>query len=64
MQAFTEAVGGKADSDQDGVVQLHELSWYVGQRVRELTGGKQSPVVEAPRGIRSFPLAKPAGGGK
>jgi hypothetical protein len=29
------------------------------QRVRELSGGKQVPVIERPRGVRSFPLAKP-----
>jgi hypothetical protein len=27
--------------------------------VRELSGGKQSPVIERPRGMRSFPIAQP-----
>ena len=59
VQAFTEAVGGRADHDQNGVVNLQELSRYLNQRVRELSGGKQVPVIERPRGLRSFPLAKP-----
>jgi hypothetical protein len=58
-QAFTEAVGGRADHDQDGVIHLQELSRYMNERVRELSGGKQVPVIERPRGVRSFPLAKP-----
>lgn len=58
-QAFVEAVGGKADHDADGVVHLHELARYINQRVRELTGGKQNSVIERPRAVRSFPLAKP-----
>ena len=58
-QAFTEAVGGRADKDQDGVIHLQELSRYISQRVQELSGGKQAPVIERPRGVRSFPLAKP-----
>jgi WD40 repeat protein len=58
-QAFVEGVGGRADHDQNGVVNLQELSRYLNQRVRELSGGKQVPVIERPRGVRSFPLAKP-----
>jgi hypothetical protein len=58
-QAFVEAVGGKADEDGDGHVELHELARYVNQRVRELSGGKQMPIVERPRGVRTFPLTKP-----
>jgi hypothetical protein len=58
-QALSEAVGGKADENKDGVVHLHELSRYVGQRVRELSGGKQTSVSEKPLGVRSFPLAQP-----
>jgi hypothetical protein len=58
-QAFVEAVGGRADHDADGVVHLYELSKYINQRVRELTAGKQSSVIERPPGVRSFPIAKP-----
>jgi hypothetical protein len=60
-QAFVEGIGGKADHDEDGVVHLHEFSRYLQQRVQGLTGGKQTPLIERPRGVRSFPLAKPGG---
>jgi len=59
-QAFVEAVGGKADENGDGVVQLHELSRYVNDRVRELSAGKQTPIIERPHGMRSFPLVQPS----
>lgn len=59
-QAFVEAVGGEADEDGDGVVQLHEVSRYVNERVRELSGGKQTPIIERPHAMRSFPLARPS----
>jgi WD40 repeat protein len=58
-QALVEAVSGKADEDADGVVELHELSRYVNDRVRELSAGKQSPIIERPHGVKSFPLARP-----
>lgn len=58
-QAFSEALGGRADQDKDGLIHLQEISRYVNQRVQELTAGKQMPVIERPRGVRSFPLAKP-----
>lgn len=57
-QAFVEAVGGGADGDGDGAIHLHELSRYVNERVRALSGGRLSPVIESPRGVRSFPLAR------
>jgi len=60
-QAFVEGVSGKADHDEDGTVNLHEFSRYLQQRVPGLTGGKQTPLIERPRGVRSFPLAKPGG---
>ncbi|MBW8884979.1 MAG: hypothetical protein JF612_09440, partial [Planctomycetia bacterium] len=58
-QALTEAVGGKADEDGDGVVQFSELSRYVPKRVRELSGGKQNTAIERPQGVGSFPIAQP-----
>jgi WD40 repeat protein len=62
-QAFTEALAGKADRDSDGQIHLQELSRYVQQRVQELSKGQQFPVIERPRGMRSFPLAKPPASG-
>jgi WD40 repeat protein len=59
-QALIEAIGGRADRDRDGLIHLQELSRYVNQRALELSGGRQMPVIERPRGVRSFPIAKPA----
>jgi WD40 repeat protein len=58
-QAFAEALGGRADENQDGVVHLHELAPYVNRRVRELSEGKETSVIQRPRGVLSFPLAQP-----
>jgi hypothetical protein len=33
------------------------LDLYVSERVKQLTGGKQSPVTQAPGGVPDFPLA-------
>ena len=45
--------------DGDGTVYLHELSRYASQRVRNISGGKQSTTVERPHGVGSFPIAQP-----
>jgi hypothetical protein len=58
-QALIEALQGSADADRDGTVYLHELARYVVERVRSLSGGTQIPTAERPRGVRSFPLARP-----
>jgi len=33
------------------------LDYYVAERVKELTGGKQSPVSQSPEGVPDFPVA-------
>jgi hypothetical protein len=58
-QALVEAIQGRADSDHDGTVYLHELAPYVIERVRTLSGGKQTPTIDRPHGVPSFPLARP-----
>ncbi len=58
-QVLAEGIHGKADADHDGTVYLQELGQYVSERVRVLSGGKQTPTVERPHGVRSFPLARP-----
>jgi WD40 repeat protein len=58
-QAISEGIGGRADADKDGTVSLQELGPYLTERIRALTGGKQTPTIERPRGMLWFPLAKP-----
>lgn len=56
--AALDGLSGKADTNQDGVVYLNELDLFVSERVKELTGGNQTPVTARPATVRSFPLAK------
>jgi hypothetical protein len=33
------------------------LDFYIAERVKELTGGKQTPVNPSPQGVPDFPIA-------
>ncbi|MBI5331380.1 MAG: caspase family protein [Betaproteobacteria bacterium] len=59
--AFTKAVieglNGKADFQKTGKVTHKGLDYYVAERVKELTRGRQSPVSIAPSGVTDFPIA-------
>jgi hypothetical protein len=55
--ALTEGLSGKADSNNDSTVYLHELKFYITERIKELTKGQQHPVLSESATIRSFPLA-------
>jgi WD40 repeat protein len=57
--SLTEGLGGKADSNRDGLVHLTEASQYAVTRVRELSRNEQTPVLAKPPIIRSFPLTQP-----
>ncbi|MFY0627782.1 MAG: caspase family protein [Reichenbachiella sp.] len=61
--AFTlsllEAIGeGKADVKPDGIIYLRELDYYLADRVRELTGGRQHPTTQKPSSISRLQIAK------
>jgi hypothetical protein len=45
-KAVLEALGGNADENQDGLLGATELARYVDRRVRNLSGGRQSPAME------------------
>lgn len=57
--AVTEGLAGKADVNSDGTVYLNELDYFVTERVKELSKGRQHPVTQKPASIRSFPLSQP-----
>lgn len=42
-KAIIEGLDGSADLDGDRVVKLNELDYYVSERVKKLTGGRQHP---------------------
>ena len=54
--ALREGLTGKADFNGDGKVYFNELSFYAGDRTKELTSGQQHPVTATPSTIRAFPL--------
>jgi hypothetical protein len=57
-KALIEAFEGQGDYTRDGLVSINEINLYVGERVKELTGGQQTPVLQKPDSIRDFPLVQ------
>ena len=55
-KALVEGLGGKADKAKEGVVRVSALEEYVYERVNDLTGGRQKPMVAKPRMIEDFPI--------
>lgn len=49
---------GKADLNGDGIVNIREIDYYVAERVKELTGGKQHPTTQKPSVVAEFPLVQ------
>jgi WD40 repeat protein len=56
-KAVVEGLSGKADLQRSGSITLKGLDYYIDGRVKELTGGRQSPVSIAPSGVADFPIA-------
>jgi len=55
-KAVVEAVMGKADQSKTGRITHKMLDFYVAERVKELTKGRQTPVTHA-QGVPDFPIA-------
>ena len=55
-KALVEGISGKAARGGSGYVTHTMLDGYLTERVKELTGGRQSPVKQAPGGVNDFPL--------
>jgi hypothetical protein len=53
----SRACAAKADYRKTGRITLKGLGYYVAKRVKELTGGRQTPMSIAPDGVVDFPLA-------
>jgi WD40 repeat protein len=58
-QALLDGLGGAADANGDGVIDLHELDFYVERRVAELSADRQHPSIDKPGAVRWFALAQP-----
>ncbi len=57
-QALIEAIGeGKASLDPSGRITIDMLQLYIEDRVREMTDGRQHPVMNRSSDLPDFPLA-------
>lgn len=56
-KALLEGFGGKAAYGGKGRVTLNMLDLYLSERVKELTGGRQTPTTTKPDTIPDFPIA-------
>jgi WD40 repeat protein len=58
-RAMLEGLAGKGSKSSDGIVYEYNLNAYVIGRVRDLTGGQQTPTQSMPINVPHFPLTKP-----
>jgi len=56
-KALIEGVNGRADYRDKGRITINMLDLYLSERVKELTGGKQTPTTTKPQTIPDFPVA-------
>ncbi len=56
-KALVEGISGKADYGGKGRITVNMLDLWLSERVKELTGGKQTPTTTKPQTIQDFPLA-------
>ena len=61
-KALIEGLGGKADLLHKGTVTTATLDAFLEDRVKELTGGQQHPVMTRPKTVPDFPIADRAVG--
>jgi len=52
-----EALNGQADTRKTGRVTVSMLNAYITERVKELTGGSQTPIFKNQDDLADFPLA-------
>ncbi len=56
-KALVEGLSGKADYQANGVITVNELDLYLAERVKQLTGGWQTPTTAKPQTVPDFPIA-------
>jgi WD40 repeat protein len=57
-KAVVEGLRGAAARPQNPVIMISDLNGYVSQRVRELTGGNQKPMMAMPKTIEDYPISR------
>jgi uncharacterized caspase-like protein len=55
-RALVEGIEGKADYTGNGKITINMLDLYLSERVKELTGGKQTPTTTKPQTVPDFPV--------
>lgn len=58
-RAVVEGISGKAALPGRGTITLSMLDLYVSERVKQLTGGVQTPTLSRPQSSQDFPVALP-----
>ncbi len=56
-KALVEGITGRADYTGKGKITVNMLDLYLSERVKELTGGKQTPTTAKPNTVPDFPIA-------
>ena len=56
-KALVEGLAGRADYSKNGRITVNMLDLYLSERVKELTGGKQTPTTTKPPSTPDFPVA-------
>lgn len=56
-KALVEGLMGRADYTGKGRITINMLDLYISERVKELTGGKQTPTTAKPNTVPDFPIA-------
>ncbi len=56
-KALVEGLDGQADYSHDGVVTVAEMEVWLGERVKNLTGNRQTPTTTKPPSTPDMPLA-------
>jgi WD40 repeat protein len=56
-KALLEGLGGAADYNKTGRITVNMLDLYISERVKDLTGGKQTPTTTKPPNVPDFPVA-------
>ncbi len=57
VKALVEGLDGAASYTKDGIITINQLDLYLRERVKALTGNKQTPITTKPQTIRDFPIA-------
>jgi WD40 repeat protein len=57
-KAVVEGLRGAAARPQNPVIMISDLNGYISQRVRELTGGNQKPMMAMPKTVEDYPISR------